>query len=83
MFTRYEEIIGKQLYNALPSFESTELTNVMRYHLGWSDRDGNLAATTTAQGKALRPTLCVFACEAMGGDPVSYTHLTLPTILLV
>ena len=69
MFTRYEKIIGKQLYDALPSFESTELTNVMRYHLGWSDRDGNLAATTTAQGKALRPTLCVFACEAMGGDP--------------
>ncbi|GIT14179.1 MAG: hypothetical protein CM1200mP35_09990 [Chloroflexota bacterium] len=28
-----------------------------------------MAATTTAQGKALRPTLCVFACEAKGGDP--------------
>ena len=71
MFARYEDIIGKQLYDALPSLESAELSNVMRYHLGWSDRDGNLAATPTAQGKALRPTLCVFACEAMGGDPTS------------
>ena len=69
MFARYEDIISKQLYDALPSLDSTELSNVMRYHLGWSDRDGKLASNTTAQGKALRPTLCVFACEAMGGDP--------------
>ena len=43
MFARYEEIISKQLYDSLPGLESTELSNVMRYHLGWSDKDGNLA----------------------------------------
>ena len=69
MFTRYEEIVNQQLYKAVPRLESSELFNLMRYHLGWTDRDGNLATTTTSQGKALRPTLCVFMCQASGGDP--------------
>ncbi len=36
-----------------------------RYHLGWEDAEGRPAAHG---GKALRPSLCLLACEATGGD---------------
>ena len=38
---------------------------MFRYYMGWADRDGR--PLSAAQGKALRPTLCLFACEAAGG----------------
>ena len=38
---------------------------MFRYYMGWADRDGK--PLSAAQGKALRPTLCLFACEAAGG----------------
>ena len=81
MFGRYEALVGNELSQAIPmpasaepSSEisrelSTELPNVMRYHLGWADRYGEPAASPASQGKALRPTLCVFACQALEGDP--------------
>ncbi len=40
---------------------------MLRYGMGWADPDGRPVEATT--GKALRPTLCLFACEATGGDP--------------
>ena len=42
------------------------LYDMMRYHLGWMDEKGNVMPD--AGGKALRPTLCLLACEAVGGD---------------
>ena len=41
----------------------------MRYHLGWVDQTGKPAESSFSQGKALRPTLCLFACEALEADP--------------
>ncbi len=38
---------------------------MIRYHLGWEDVDGR---PTDHIGKGLRPTLCLLACEAAGGD---------------
>ena len=37
-----------------------------RYQLGQVDADGSPA--TTDRGKAVRPTLCLLMCEALGGD---------------
>ena len=45
-----------------------DLSVPLQYHLGWVERYGNPAATPSSQGKALRPTLCMFACEALEGD---------------
>jgi geranylgeranyl diphosphate synthase type I len=45
---------------ALPSFYG-----IMRYHLGWAGAD--LQPARAPQGKRLRPTLCLLACEALGG----------------
>jgi geranylgeranyl diphosphate synthase type I len=38
---------------------------MLRYHLGWEDAEGRPA---DHPGKALRPALCLLACEAAGGD---------------
>ena len=38
---------------------------MLRYYMGWVDIRGNPCAAT--EGKALRPALCLFACEAAGG----------------
>ena len=41
------------------------LAPLLRYHLGWEDADG---APAHGGGKALRPVLCLAACEMAGGD---------------
>ena len=43
------------------------LRTMLMYHMGWVDERGN--PTTLSQGKRLRPSLCMFACEAVGGEP--------------
>ncbi len=45
---------------------SPPLSQMMRYHLGWSDERGQ--PRLTSEGKMLRPILCLLACEAVGGD---------------
>ena len=42
-----------------------ELAPMLRYHLGWETLEGT---PTRAGGKALRPILCLAACEMSGGD---------------
>ncbi|MDP2952242.1 MAG: polyprenyl synthetase family protein [Chloroflexota bacterium] len=42
------------------------LYQMLRYHLGWIDQEGK--TVEGAGGKALRPTLCLLACESVGGD---------------
>ena len=63
-FTRYRPHIDAQLRAAFPKHHSP-LYDMLRYHLGWVDEAGQPAAANG--GKAVRPALCLFACEAMGG----------------
>jgi len=62
---RYGERIEAELRHA---FEGRDLVHysLMRYHLGWEDRDGH--PQDARHGKLLRPLLCVASCEAVGGD---------------
>ena len=69
MFDRYREHLENALAAAVPPLEDHAVNTLLRYHLGWSDRTGTPAATPTSQGKALRPTLCMFVCDALQGDP--------------
>ena len=41
---------------------------MLQYHMGWADERGDLMPIPIAQGKALRPTLCLFACETLNED---------------
>lgn len=68
MFARYTDLVRDGLVAAVPHADLTDLNLLLQYHLGWTDRDGNPAASGASQGKALRPTLCMFACEALEGD---------------
>ena len=68
MFARYKDLVEESLAATVPFPGLADLNTPLRYHLGWADKDGNPATTPASQGKALRPTLCMFACEALGGD---------------
>ncbi|MEC8909742.1 MAG: hypothetical protein VYC44_02010, partial [Chloroflexota bacterium] len=68
MFSRYKSSVERELYRVLPSSDNSEAYRLLRYHLGWIDQQGNTLDTSVTQGKALRPTLCLFACDALGDD---------------
>lgn len=62
---RYRTEIDAEL-KAVVAARRSPLYDMMRYHLGWIDEHGNPKNGST--GKALRPTLCLLACEATGGN---------------
>jgi geranylgeranyl diphosphate synthase type I len=73
MFARYREGIEGELRAAIPGPERglgwgdlpAGLYHMLQYHMGWADESGGIRAAPVSQGKALRPTLCLFACDAL------------------
>lgn len=63
VFNKYRDTIDAELKEVLAPY-NLPLYDMMRYHLGWTDEEGRPAAS--GSGKALRPTLCLLACEAAG-----------------
>ena len=63
-FHRYKTAIGVALRESLAG-GGLPMYDMLRYSMGWSDEHG--APTEATEGKALRPTLCLLACEATGG----------------
>lgn len=68
MFTRYKSWVEQELFRSVPRSDEAELYPLLQYHLGWVDQRGNPAEFPVSQGKALRSTLCLFACEALSQD---------------
>ena len=68
MFTRYKSWIEEELNRAVPETGGDDVWRLLAYHLGWVDQQGNPDDTGSTQGKALRPTLCLFACEALASS---------------
>lgn len=66
VFARYQAPIGDALRARLAD-RALPLYDTLRYYMGWVDEHGRPSASP--EGKALRPTLCLLACEAVGGDP--------------
>ena len=62
---RYKAEIGAGLRESLSS-DGLPVYQMLQYAMGWSDEQGHPRAAT--EGKALRPTLCLLACEATGGS---------------
>ena len=62
---RYRAAIMEELRSAVERRGVPPFT-MMRYHLGWEDQQGE--PIEGRGGKLLRPALCLFCCEAMGGD---------------
>lgn len=63
--TRYRRELEQYLREALSSLGPPLLSRIVRYQLGWEDEEG---AEADASGKMLRPSFCLLACEAAGGD---------------
>ena len=68
MFSRYKSSLEQELYRAVPTAEASDAYFLLRYHLGWVDQQGIEMQTPISQGKALRPSLVLFACEALATD---------------
>ena len=68
MFDRYRLYLEDAMADAVPPLDQHPINALLRYHLGWSDQHGAPSPTPASQGKALRPTLCMFACEAFDGQ---------------
>ena len=47
---------------------AASLYRMLDFHMGWADELGEPLAAPVSQGKALRPTLCLFSCHALSGD---------------
>ncbi|MGD0116233.1 MAG: polyprenyl synthetase family protein [Dehalococcoidia bacterium] len=62
---RYREEVDAELRAAFDGCCSP-LYDMLRYHLGWQTADGR--PIEGPAGKGLRSTLCLLACEALGGD---------------
>lgn len=63
-FYRYQDELEAELRAAVGE-GSSPLYTMMRYHLGWVNEKGQ---DQRSSGKMSRPTLCLLACEAVGGD---------------
>jgi geranylgeranyl diphosphate synthase type I len=64
---RYLTELEAELHAAVPAEgPANMLYRMMRYHLGWEDRDGN--TVDAPAGKRLRPLLCLLVCEGYGTD---------------
>ncbi len=64
LFQKYRPHIDAALRDGVPG-DDLGIYLMLRYAMGWSDREGNPADSPT--GKGLRPTLCLQTCEASGG----------------
>jgi geranylgeranyl diphosphate synthase type I len=65
VFHRYRSEISAALRESLAG-DGLAVNRMLRYSMGWADVYGNPIAAT--EGKTLRPTLCLLACEATGGS---------------
>ena len=58
----------QEINKAVPDVSTSDAYRLLRYHIGWVDQEGAPVDTSATQGKALRPTLCLFACDALAND---------------
>ncbi len=64
--TKYRSEIDSELKSIFAEHR-LPLYDMMKYHMGWADVKGK-PIRVGSNGKALRPTLCLLACEAVGGS---------------
>ncbi|MSQ32274.1 MAG: polyprenyl synthetase family protein [Dehalococcoidia bacterium] len=65
IFERRRRDLEEELRKVIKPFTS-QIYDLLRYHLGWVDEKGKRENGNS--GKALRPSLCLYACTASGGD---------------
>lgn len=66
VLSKYVDRLEAALHLSIPE-AVISLYQSVRYHMGWVDQAGE--PVSGGIGKRLRPTLCLMACEAVGGLP--------------
>ena len=61
------DALDDELRSAVPTDQHSAVYTMLRYHLGWVDRQGQPLAGG-ARGKRMRPNLLIIAARAAGGD---------------
>ena len=65
ILNRYQKTISISLKQHMRN-ENSEVYKLLSYSMGWIDINGNKKNNNL--GKALRPSLCLFACESLSGS---------------
>ena len=65
VLSRYQDILEPALRDTI-SDRSSFVYDMLRYCMGWSDVTGK--PSNLEKGKGIRPSLCLFICDALGGD---------------
>lgn len=66
---RYRCAVIAEMERAFDDRAPARFYRLLTYHLGQTDLEGISRGGGASAGKLLRPTLCVLACAAVGGDP--------------
>jgi geranylgeranyl diphosphate synthase type I len=64
-FDKYASVLDARLKASIDG-DGLLLYDMLRYHMGWVDDCG--ASISGSSGKGLRPMMCLWACEAVGGN---------------
>ena len=67
---KYRTRVENYLYT-VSSVGDPRIGDAIKYHFGWLDQYGN--SGSSMQGKGVRSSLCMFACESVGG--LSLIHI--------
>jgi geranylgeranyl diphosphate synthase type I len=68
LLTRHRGLIADYMREHALPFSSLS-GKMVAYHMGWADQSGRPQAVKT--GKLVRPSLCLWACAALGGELTS------------
>lgn len=80
IFSKYHAQVSSMMQHQFPNNE-TKINTMLKYFLGWTDSTGQLT-NKPISGKALRPILCVLACDAAGGNVEQVMPAAIPLELI-
>ena len=80
IFSKYHTQVNSIMQNEFPA-GNTKINTMLKYFLGWTDPSGHLT-NKPISGKALRPILCILACNAAGGGVKKAIPAAIPLELI-
>lgn len=80
VFSKYHSQVDSTMQIEFPS-DNTKINTMLKYFLGWVNPNG-YPTNKPISGKALRPILCILACNAAGGDVQKAIPAAIPLELI-
>ena len=80
VFSKYHSQVDSAMQIEFPR-KDTKINTMLKYFLGWVNPNG-YPTNKPISGKALRPILCILACNAAGGDGQKAIPASIPLELI-